>query len=121
KALGTLVTEQMHANLFVASDAFAHFWTAADATNGAIYNIEIALQRGPRDTLNAISVGLFETIPSLPVRTTKVHSGVPTARVHPVVAEIRNMRADLTKSLLAMFWIVAAVWALVTVFDWLRP
>src|SRR5262245_12545755 len=69
KELGTLVTEQMHANLFVPSDAFAHFWTAAEATNGATYNIEIVLQRGPRDTLNAVSVGLSETIPSFPVRT----------------------------------------------------
>jgi hypothetical protein len=83
KKIGAVASEHTYANLVLSSDAFASFWEAAEATDGARRSIEIQLVADGSTVLCATNVGFFEQMPAAP--TTNPGKGdLPTPRLHPV-------------------------------------
>jgi hypothetical protein len=97
----------MLVNFSVPSDVFAYFWMATEATHGSPSSFEIELKPGGDDYLNVTNVGLSESMsPSPP-------------GLHPVVAELRDMREQLkglARQVLIGFWVVAAILVLLKMF-----
>jgi hypothetical protein len=81
--------------------AFAEFWAATNAVDGAARDIIIQFKK-PEPSLNAYIITkaqLVEHMPEAVDFTPKAHApGYIPGRVHPVVAELRDMRRALGQS-----------------------
>jgi hypothetical protein len=100
--IGALVTDSMHANVRLPPDAFALFWIAAEAADGATRFIEIVSKPDRPDVLTVTNIGLFENMPGSPV--------------HPVVAELRVMREKLSRLVTSIAVVLLIVWVLQNIF-----
>ena len=101
--IGGLNTESMLAFAYVPPNSFAHFWMAAEATDGSTRHIDLELGPGPRNVLSVTNVGLIESMTGS----------------HPVVAELRVMREKLSRRagpIIVAFWIVVVIWVLFKIF-----
>ena len=99
--IGVLSTDRMHATVYVPRDAFAHFWTAAEATDGSTRDMELELKPDVQGTLTVTDIGLFESMPG--------------SALHPVVVELRVMR-EKAKSIVVGFAVVLIAWILLSIF-----
>jgi hypothetical protein len=90
--------------------AFAEFWTASAAADGAARDITMQF-KDDEPCFNAITkVQLVEHMPEAIDFNPKAHRYIP-GRLHPVVAELREMRRTLAgswRSIFSAFFVVAA-------------
>ena len=92
--IGTLKANSRDVHFYLQPDAFALFWTAAEATDGATRHVEIEVKPDTANILTVLSVYLIEDIPA--------------PRLHPVVAELRVIR-EKAKSIVVGFAVVLIV------------
>jgi hypothetical protein len=78
---------------------FAEFWTASVAADGAARDISIRFKKTDRSIYTITKVQLIEHVPEPIDFNPKAHGpGYIPGRVHPVVAELRDMRSRLITS-----------------------
>jgi len=97
--IGALKRDDMDINVYLPPEAFGHFWTAAEVTDGSICNIEVDFRADYPDILSVTEVRLIEEMPSPSVSIpANDRPGIPLGRIHPVVAELRTVGEQLRKA-----------------------
>jgi hypothetical protein len=91
--------------------AFAEFWTASAAADGAARDITIQFENAESSLFTITKVQLVEHMPEAIDYNPKAHGpGYIPGRVHPVVAELRDIRRALAgswQSIITWLFVVA--------------
>lgn len=94
--IGAFSTSRFHVNLLLHPQAFSQFWHASEAADGAARNIRIDFKKDHPEIFAIVEACLSEYMPDAIDFEPQSHApGFLPGRAHPVVSELRIMRAKL--------------------------